>query len=274
MGAFDIATVGDNCIDRYGPPLSRSFVGGNAVNVAAHLAASMPGKGVAYFGAVGDDADGRRIVSCLKAANVVADHVQTRIGVTATTDIRFEPGGERVFAFEEFGVCRGYAPGEAEVAILKRLRHVHVGWLDDGGALKRTLLAAGVGVSQDLSVNAAAADLRPDGLSIAFMSAGSREEADSLARRALAAGAKLAVATMGRLGSMATDGATTAATDAEPVAAVDTTGAGDSFIAAFIAARLEGQDLGGSLHAGRMAAAATCLHHGGFPQRGERVESG
>ena len=29
-----IATVGDNCIDRYLPPIDRALVGGNAVNVA------------------------------------------------------------------------------------------------------------------------------------------------------------------------------------------------------------------------------------------------
>ena len=38
MHGFDVATVGDNCIDRYGPPLGLSLVGGNAVNVAVQLA--------------------------------------------------------------------------------------------------------------------------------------------------------------------------------------------------------------------------------------------
>ena len=42
MPAFDIATVGDNCIDRYAPPLGLSFVGGNAVNVAVQLVGNRP----------------------------------------------------------------------------------------------------------------------------------------------------------------------------------------------------------------------------------------
>jgi fructoselysine 6-kinase len=265
--AIEVAAVGDNCIDRYGDPLRRSFVGGNAVNVAVQLAARR--RSVAYFGAIGDDADGRRIVSVLAERGVNVDHVQIRRGVTAYTDIAFGPAGDRIFAFEEFGVCRGYAPNAEEVRVLKTLRHVHIGWLDDGGRLKRTLLAAGVGVSQDLSVNAAAVDVSPDGLSIAFMSAVTRDEAYALARRALASGAGLAVVTMGALGSMASDGSSVVRMDAEPVEPVDTTGAGDSFIAAFIDSRLQGLDLRDSLAAAGAAATITCMHHGGFPQDGE-----
>lgn len=271
MSAFDIATVGDNCIDRYGPPLGVAFVGGNAVNVAVQLAAR--GLKIAYFGAVGDDRDGRRVVSSLRQRGVAVGHVRTRPGLTAYTDIAFDAASERVFAFEEFGVCRGYAPSRPEVEALKRLRHVHLGWLDDGGALKRSLLSAGTSISQDLSVNASAIDVLPDGLSIAFMSGETREEAESLLQRALAAGAATAIVTMGRLGSLASDGTTIAATDAEPVVPVDTTGAGDTFIAAFIAARLSALDLQASLEEGRAAAALTCLHYGGFPQTPERLST-
>ena len=176
------------------------FVGGNAVNVAVQLARQRAR--VAYFGAVGDDASGRRLVASLRERNVVVDHVRVLAGVTAWTDIEFATAAERVFAFEEFGVCRGYRPSEADVAVLKWLRHVHLGWLDDGGALKRVLLAAGVSVSQDLSVNAAAIDVRPEGLSIAFLSAETRSTAEALLQRTLAAGAKVAVVTMGRLGEL------------------------------------------------------------------------
>ena len=267
MTTFDVATVGDNCIDRYAAPVGLSFVGGNAVNVAVKLAARRPG--VAYFGAVGDDAAGRRVIAALRERNVDVEHLRVSSGITAYTNIEFDAAGERVFAFEEFGVCRGYRPSDANLELLKRLRHVHLGWLDDGGILKRTLLAAGVGVSQDLSVNAAAVDARPDGLSVAFMSSDSRDRAEVQLEKALAAGAKVSVVTLGRLGSLASDGTTTVEADALSVAAVDTTGAGDTFIAAFIAAQLSGHDLRTSLDAGRTDAASTCLHYGGFPQSGE-----
>jgi len=267
MPAFDVATVGDNCIDRYAPPVGLSFVGGNAVNVAVQMAARA--QCVAYFGAVGEDAAGQRVIASLRGAGVSVDHVEARPGITAYTNVAFDRSGERVFVFEEFGVCRGYRPSAAEIEVLKRLRHVHIGWLDDGGALKRTLLEAGVSVSQDLSVNANAVDVSPEKLSIAFLSAGSRDEAHAVVARALSAGARLAVVTMGRLGSLASDGKALAEANAEPVTPVDTTGAGDTFIAAFLVARLAGNNLAECLKAGSVAAAATCLHYGGFPQAGE-----
>ena len=34
----DIAAIGDNCIDRFLPPVDDCLVGGNAVNVAVQLA--------------------------------------------------------------------------------------------------------------------------------------------------------------------------------------------------------------------------------------------
>ena len=48
--------------------------------------------------------------------------------------------------------------------------------------------------------------------------------------------------TCGAAGSVASDGKTMARTDARPVEVVDTLGAGDTFIAGFLAARLAGQE--------------------------------
>ena len=142
------------------------------------------------------------------------------------------------------------------------MRHVHLGWLDDGGALRRELAKAGVSVSQDLAVNPGA-----DGLAIAFGSAGEdRARARQLARDFLDQGARVAVVTCGARGSIATDGTAMAEADAAPVEVVDTTGAGDTFIAAFIDAHLAGGDLGACLEAARHAAALTCRHVGGFEQ--------
>jgi fructoselysine 6-kinase len=264
MPVFDIASVGDNCIDRYGPPVGRSFVGGNAVNVAAHLARL--GHRPAYFGAVADDESGRLIRVSLASRRVDITGLRTAPGHTAFTDIAFAENGERVFVYEDFGTCRGYRPSESEVARLLAMRHVHIGWMDDGGALKRRLSAAGVSVSQDLSVNAAAADLSPEGLAIAFASAAGDDDGDNLLRALLAGGARLAVVMRGSRGSIASDGRIVAETGIVPVPVIDSTGAGDTFIAAFLAARLSGASLQSSLHAARDQAALTLAHLGGYPQ--------
>lgn len=262
MKGIEVAAVGDNCIDKYLPPVGYSAVGGNAVNVAIHL--QRAGLRAAYFGAVGDDADGRRMQELLASNGLDISAMQTVPGgVTAYTDIEVSAVGERRFLFEEFGVCRGYRPTADETARLRTLRHVHIGWMDDGGALKDDLLAAGVSVSQDITVNP-----HVEGLTIGFASAGNdRVEAKTLVDQLLARGCKLAVVTRGEHGSMASDGNEYAETDIVPVNVVDTTGAGDTFIAGFIAARLSGEGLQKSLEAGRDAAAITCTHVGGFPQK-------
>ncbi len=261
MHKFEIATVGDNCVDKFLPPVGVAAIGGNAVNVAVHL--RKQGLATAYFGAVGKDRDGERMIACFEENDVVVDHVQVNDGITAYTDIDVDENGDRVFVFEEFGVCRPYRPSDKDVDVLLSMRHVHIGWFDDGGDLKRRLADAGVSVSQDITVNPGA-----DGLSIAFASAGSNPDAAlELATRLLAEGARLAVVTRGAEGSLATDGIETAETGVIPVDVSDTTGAGDTFIAGFIAARLAGKDLKTCLETGRDAAAVTCTHFGGFPQQ-------
>jgi fructoselysine 6-kinase len=267
---FEVATVGDNCIDRY-LASGLSTVGGNAVNVAVHLARH--GLRTAYFGAVGEDAEGARVIAALDANGVETGHVRTVAGAaTGHTDIAAGPGGERIIADEEFGACAGYRPATEERALLAGCRHVHIGWLDDGGELRAFLAGAGVAVSQDLSVNLPGGAPSAAGLAIAFASAGPTLVA---ARRHLARllgeGATVAVVTCGALGSLAADGAGSAELAAKPAAVADTLGAGDTFIAAFIAARLADAGLAGCLEAGRDAAASTIQHFGGFPQEPRKI---
>ena len=261
----DVATVGDNCIDRYLPPVGLSMVGGNAVNVAVHL--RRRGLGTTYLGAVGRDAAGRRIVTRLSENGVATDRICERKEPTAWTDIAMGPDGERIVVLEEFGACRPYRPTVDDMAMLRRVRHVHIGWLDDDGACRRQLAASGVSVSQDLAVNPGAA-----GLAVAFASAGPcRERAAALRDAALAEGAGLVVVTMGALGSLVSDGTAQTETDIAPVAVLDTLGAGDTFIAAFLARRLDGGDPGVCLRTARNAAAETCRHWGGFSQLAEAL---
>jgi fructoselysine 6-kinase len=41
--------IGDNCIDRYLPPMNLHFIGGNALNTAVHM--KLAGCDVSYMGA-------------------------------------------------------------------------------------------------------------------------------------------------------------------------------------------------------------------------------
>jgi len=261
-----IATVGDNCIDRYLPPVDCSLVGGNAVNVAVNLCRA--GHPAAYFGAVGDDEEGRRTRAVLTRLDVDVKSLRTVArGRTSVTVIATGPDGDRHFISEDFGVCRGYRPGDGDMLRLKTMAHVHIGWLDDEGFTRRALAEAGVSVSQDLSVNAEPRNVLPDGLAVAFVSCdGSEVEARHLMETTLERGAQLAVAMRGAQGSLASSGGEVFRGTALPVTVRDTTGAGDSFIAGFLAARLSGKSISDCLAQGHEAAAQTCQIFGGFAQ--------
>jgi fructoselysine 6-kinase len=87
-----------------------------------------------------------------------------------------------------------------------------------------------------------------------------------MAHQALDGGAALAVVTCGAAGSRAYDGETWWSQPALPTDPVDTTGAGDSFIAGFLEARTVGASVGAALLRGAQQAAQTCTHLGGWPQ--------
>lgn len=265
MPSFEFACVGDNCIDRFGAPLHQALVGGNALNVAVQLARHKEKS--AYFGAVGRDEDGDLTLKTLNENHVSNVHIQRLDAPTAYTNLSFTPDGDRIIDFEDFGASGEYRPNAADLDILRRMRHVHIGWLKDGGATKQFLRQHNVFVSQDLGVNAALEDKDPTGLSLAFDSAGdSKAVARARVRELIDLGAQRAVVTCGMEGSVGFDGKNWAETGIKPVEIVDTTGAGDSFAAGVIAALHKGKNLQQSLEQGRDWAALTCSHPGGFPQ--------
>jgi fructoselysine 6-kinase len=254
------AAVGDAFHDRYLEPVGRSLVGGNALNVAVQLARL--GRQAAFFGAVGDDAAGRRVRAALAQNGVDATHLVTRPGCTARTGIGVDAAGERTFLHEDYGVVEGYRPGPDAVAALASCAVVHIGWLRGSADLARVLTAAPVTVSLDAGVNREGATV-----TIAFGSAGpSQDAADALLHRLLSR-SRIAVVTRGARGAIASNGRERAEVGIRAVEVVDTTGAGDSFIAGFLAAHGDGADLAGALAAGRDAASFTCTHVGGFPQK-------
>ncbi|MDQ0893561.1 PfkB family carbohydrate kinase [Agromyces ramosus] len=262
---FVIATIGDNTIDRYIGDESARYAGGNAYNVAAQLAGR--GRAVAYFGAVGADANSRTIARGLHRAGIEPVGLVTMAGPTAATTIRVD-GGERVFEREEFGVTADYFPSDADLELLAKASWVHIGMLPRAGELRARLASLGrrAGaanrpvVSQDCAVASGFTEL-----DVAFGSVGERGDARAWAISALGAGARSAVVTRGAAGAVATDGADWFEQRAVPVDVVDTTGAGDAFIAGFIAARLDGAEIPSALERGAHWAAAACSHRGGWP---------
>jgi fructoselysine 6-kinase len=261
-----IAVAGDACIDVYlDPPTPFSAVGGNGVNVAVGLA----GRSVrsAFFGVVGDDANGDRIRAQLRSTNVAVSGVRTVGGPSWVAYIARSERGTATVAFEEPGGVGLYRPLSEELDALTAFDHVHLVNLADPAQTLGQLADRGVSTSYDF------AHTDPDGTSapmeVAFFSRpeATRQEAEEIARFASGLGARLAIVTLGERGSIAVDGEQVFILDAEPIEPVDTLGAGDSFIAAFLAARLTGVPLARALEVARDHATRTCLHWAAWPQQ-------
>jgi len=258
------AAVGDAFVDRYLAPQPLSLVGGNALNVSVGFAGL--GHTAAFFGAVGNDPAGERIRATLAGKGVAIAHLVTLPGPTATTEIGVDEAGERTFMSEDYGVSARYAPDAAALEALRGAAVIHIGWVADPPGLREALAGSGAIVSQDTAVAP-----RDGGLDVAFGSAGpSRDAARSMLERLLS-GNRLAVVTRGELGAIASNGYETVEVAARRVEVVDTTGAGDSFIAGFLSAHARGAALADCLAAGRDAAAITCTHLGAFPQTPQPV---
>lgn len=261
MTGLHLAAVGDNCIDRF---LTQKIarVGGNALNVAVHFAKA--GHHAAYFGAVGDDEDGHWTRQELVLNAVNADGLEIRPEVTAYTDIAHSDAGDRQFLFEEFGASATYFPGPDAIETLRAADHVHFGLLNESDLLCEKLTGSGATVSVDCAVNPLTT-----AVALAFGSVGEDlPAAQAEMERLLALGHGLVVVTRGAEGAIASDGTSTWSISGKPVQAVDTTGAGDTFIAHFITTWKMSGDVETALDRATMAAADNCLYLGGFPQEG------
>ncbi len=263
----DVACVGDNCVDvwleggAWGPELA----GGNAFNVAVELARI--GLAVHYFGAVGDDPQGGLILEAAEVAGVDVAHVIRIPGPTGRTLVEREESGERRFVSEDEGVASSYRLDDVSAELVARHRWAHFSRQPDLAQWAPILRGSGTRCSCDLGLDGGLElleELAPQ-LDVVFLSSSVAHghSGDELLARALGAGATLAVLTLGREGSIAATRDARWRADAEPVArVVDTLGAGDAFIAAFIAATLEQRDVDEALRAGALAGALACTRRG------------
>jgi fructoselysine 6-kinase len=278
-GPLEVACIGDNCVDVWidesphpngaaGSPSAgprSALAGGNAFNVAVSLARR--GRHAGYFGAVGSDDEAELIIEAATAAGVGLSGLRRLAGATGRTVVARGPEGERRFVSEEYGVAADYELESADLEAISQARWAHfarqhdmVNWLD-------RIAADGTSASCDLGLDGGADQLGElaGGLDVVFLSesAGNGRTGEQLLALAREAGARLAVVTLGARGSIAAGADGSWQVQAVPVTdVVDTLGAGDAYIAAFIAARLDGAAVHDAMRAGAEAGAAACRRWG------------
>lgn len=257
-----VVGIGDNVVDRY-LSQGRMYPGGNALNVAVF--ARRAGARAAYIGALGDDAAGRLVLRALRAEDVDVTRVRVLPGANAYADVALVEGDRR-FVGSSPGVSH-FTPDDDDLDLLRGADLVHSS-IYSGLEVWVRAHCDDLPISFDFSDQldrAVIAALAP-GLACALFS-GARlapSEAEDLVRWTVALGARLALVTRGGGGVIACVDGRCWTQPAHPVEVVDTLGAGDAFLAAFLVAHLEGARPPEALTRGAAAAAAACAYYGAF----------
>ncbi len=234
--------------------------GGAPANVATGLARL--GQRVAFRGVVGDDPFGRLLARRLTAEGVACAFRFARERPTGMWFVALDDRGERTFFSPNarFSADKLVAPADVDRGLLARARWLHVGSsahvLPAGQAALRAAVAAarelGVLVSFDPNVRlhlwddvaplrALCADVLP-GCAVAKVADDEVElcagvaDPERAAARLVEMGVGLACVTLGAGGALLRRGRDVLRVPAELVAVVDTTGAGDAFVAGLLAA--------------------------------------
>lgn len=289
---WDVVGLGENSVDRilqlpsrpgFGPGAKMRAesrpptVGGQVVTTLCTCASL--GLRAAYIGVVGDDAHGALVRNELTRRGVDTRAVLTRAVGTREAVILVEPSGERLVLWSR-DAASALRPSEVPADLVRRTRVLHIDAVDLDAAVHAAQLAraAGAIVTCDLDdvgegraalFDAATHPILAEGVPSALTG-----EAD-VVHALLALGRRHSgpvCVTRGARGALLLEDGRVHQCPAPAVRAVDTTGAGDVFRGAYIAARLEGVAPADVLRFATAAAAVSCTRVGavgGVPTRAD-----
>lgn len=269
---MNLLGFGDNVMDAY-LFQNKLYPGGNAANVSV-LAKRAGAKKTGYLGVLADDAPGRHFKNALETEAVDLSRIRIACGRTAMNYITLNANGERLFtgnngcdtvqnlvSLKLNHLDREYAAG---FDILHTSIHSLV---DEELPALSHLTCLSMDFSSDGYTHVNVADLSPL-LTFAFFSAGDKTENEvkDFAHFASECGARNVIFTMGLRGSYILSNGVEYKTPATILKrTVDTLGAGDAFIAAFLVSY---QNTNGNIEASARAAsvfsADCCQHYGAF----------
>lgn len=258
------AAVGDNCVDAY-ESLGKYYLGGNPVNVAVYLARL--GEEASYIGAVGDDEYGTAMKEGLKEKGVDISRVKTLHGETAVTKVELV-NGDRVFTDYTEGVLKDFRLSASDIDFICSHDLLVSGiWgmiEDDLPKIKER----GIPIAFDFSDQPKhpIVEKAIGHVTYAFFSddRGDTPELREYMEQMQAKGPELVVVTLGDKGSICYDGKEFYTFGILPCDVVDTMGAGDSYIAGFLRALLQGKSIPESMKKGAENSCVTLGYQGAW----------
>lgn len=269
-----ILGLGDNTVDTY-VDRGEQFPGGNAVNVA--LMMQRLGAQADYCGCIGSDEAGDIVREALRAENVGLRLCRHCDAPNARAFIAHNQGDRR-FIRSDTGCRSGWGGfSEAEEQIIASFDLVHSSIFSGLESYRDQLRAAIRRWSFDFSEkwNRENLALWLPVLDYAFLSHphGTDEDAQNLARHCASYGPDTIVITRGRQAALAWHNGHGVWHTPPALDIVDTLGAGDGLIAAFLLTHAQGGSIEEALAAGMDNAARICSAFGAFgygrPWRGD-----
>jgi len=246
-------------------------LGGSGAIVA--VGAAKLGLDVAMVACVGDDALGRVMVETLSETGVDTGAVLRDPGAATGVSVGLVRDDDRAMLTATGALSRLRAD-DVPAPLIAAARHVHVSspFLQDAlrpglAALTATARSSSLDPGWDpreqWDVPLRAFDVLLPNAQEALALAGRTDGDIEAAAHDLARDGTLVVVKLGAEGALAVEDGDTIRAAAKPVDAVDGTGAGDSFDAGFLAARLNGDDLAHALALGCACGALSTRRAGG-----------
>jgi fructoselysine 6-kinase len=259
-----IGAVGDNCIDVY-KQSGEAYPGGNPVNVAVYCVRL--GETASYTGVVGNDDYGKLLKDALKAKNVNVSHVSELPGQTAITEVEIVDN-DRVFGDYFEGVLEEFVLTDEDIDFLASHDIVVSGIWGKVEKSLGTLKNKGVPIAFDFAtkLDDPLVEEIIAHVDYAFFSYddGEDEFIKDYIKTMHAKGPRLIVVTMGEKGSIVYDGASFYRFGIVPCEVVDTMGAGDSYIAAFICGILQKKSIEECMEMGAKNSSITIQYKGAW----------
>ncbi|WP_438495230.1 PfkB family carbohydrate kinase [Paenibacillus sp. IHBB 3054] len=259
--------IGDNVVDKY-VHLRMMYPGGNALNFSVF--AKGEGADAAFLGVFGDDDEARLVENTLQQLEIDTTRCRYHSGENGCARVTLE-NGERVFlGSNEGGVTRLHPIelSEDDKEYIRGFDIVHTGLYSHTGHLLAELNGLKIPLSFDFSDDFEEEQVERyiGNADFAFFSCShmTDEATQSYIRSKRKREGQVLVATRGGDRSIAYDGAAFYYQSPEFIHAVDTMGAGDSYITAFLLSMLKDGDIQAAMKEGSRLAAKSCLVEGSF----------
>lgn len=251
---IDVAAIGDNCMDVY-PKLDRQYVTGNVIDFAINI--KQLGFDTAVISVTGNDANGKLMQETLENEGIDITHLRVGNGPTAVTYMDMN-GKDRMHGDYIEGVLKTMTFSTEEIDFASQHSLVHTAFWGKAESHLEQLRAHGALLSFDYATkkdDPLVAQTLPF-VDFAFFSFfGSEDDAKNFLKKICSVGPQVAVATFGSEGSLAYDGEQFYRFGIFPVSVENTVGAGDAFIAGFMAGILHGDPIQECLEFGARIAA-------------------